>query len=30
MAPHFYNTETEIEHAMATLREIVATTKSSA
>jgi selenocysteine lyase/cysteine desulfurase len=23
MAPHFYNTEAEIDHAMATLREIV-------
>ena len=24
MAPHFYNTEQEIDHAMATLSEIVA------
>jgi kynureninase len=24
MAPHFYNTENEIDHALATLREVVA------
>ena len=30
MAPHFYNTDAEIDHAMATLREIVAAAGSSA
>jgi selenocysteine lyase/cysteine desulfurase len=27
MAPHFYNTEQEIDHAMDVLGEIVATTR---
>ena len=30
MAPHFYNTEAEIDHAMAVLREIVGASASSA
>jgi selenocysteine lyase/cysteine desulfurase len=29
MAPHFYNTEAEIDHAMATLGEIVAAKTSA-